>query len=70
MLLGQAEGLAAAAGHAEVRLYTNKLFAENLRLYQKRGYRIDREETWAGGVIVHMAKRFGNETRPRGDPSA
>ena len=65
-LLGQAEALAAAAGHAEVRLYTNKLFAENLLLYQKRGYRIDREETWAGGVIVHMTKRLGNEPRSLG----
>ena len=57
-LLDHAERLARAAGHAEVRLYTNKLFAENLRLYQKRSYRVDREETWTGGVIVHMAKRL------------
>ena len=63
MLLGHAEELAAAAGHAEIRLYINTLFAENISLYENRGYRIDREETWTGGVIVHMAKRLGDEAR-------
>ena len=70
MLLGRAEELAAAAGYAEIRLYTNKLFAENISLYQKRGYRIDREATWAGGVIVHMAKRLDGESRSRGHSTA
>ena len=69
MLLDHAEGLTATAGHDEIRLYTNKLFTENVCLYQKRGYRIDREETWAGGVIVHMAKRLaaGGSTRSSRD---
>ncbi len=70
MLLDRAEALAAAAGHAEIRLYTNKLFAENVNLYQKRGYRIDREETWTGGVIVHMAKRLDEALRVRGHSTA
>ena len=69
LLLGRAEVLAAASGHGEIRLYTNKLFAENIGLYKRRGYRIDREEAWTGGVIVHMAKRLGDEPRRLG-PSA
>ena len=55
-LMAHAEAVAMALGHPEIRLYTNKLFAENLRLYEKLGYRLDREETWTGGVIVHMSK--------------
>jgi ribosomal protein S18 acetylase RimI-like enzyme len=56
-LVAHAEDLAASEGHAEVRLYTNKKFAENLRLYEKLGYRLDREEPFSGGIIVHMSKR-------------
>jgi ribosomal protein S18 acetylase RimI-like enzyme len=55
-LMAHAEAVAMALGHPEIRLYTNKLFAENLRLYEKLGYRLDREETWTGGVVVHMSK--------------
>ena len=70
VLLDHAEELAAASGYSDIRLYTNALFAENLRLYQKRGYRIDREEAWAGGVVVHMNKRLGDERRSRGRSTA
>lgn len=56
MLLAHAERVAAALGHAEVRLYTNKDFAENLRLYLAFGYRVDREEAFMGGLTVHMSK--------------
>ncbi len=55
-LLAHAEGLAVALGHGEVRLYTNKAFAQNVALYLRLGYRIDREETLAAGVAVHMSK--------------
>ena len=61
-LLAHAEQLAAASGHAELRLYTNKLFAANIALYQRLGYRIDREESLNGGIAVHMSKRLA---RPR-----
>jgi GNAT superfamily N-acetyltransferase len=57
-LMAHAEDLAAAHGHAEIRLYTNKLFAENVQLYGKLGYRVDREEAFSGGVVVHMSKRI------------
>ena len=57
-LLVHAEALAASLGHAEIRLYTNKRFAANIEFYLKHGYRLDREESFAGGVMVHMSKRL------------
>lgn len=59
-LIAHAEQLAASQGHAEIRLYTNKMFAENVSFYERLGYRIDREESFGGGIIVHMSKRVGN----------
>jgi ribosomal protein S18 acetylase RimI-like enzyme len=56
VLLAHAEQLAAQSGYAELRLYTNKLFAANVALYQRLGYRIDREESLNGGTAVHMSK--------------
>ena len=56
ILMAHAEALAASAGFHEVRLYTNKLFDENVRLYLRLGYRIDREEVVAAGTAVHMSK--------------
>ena len=55
-LMAHAEKMAASAGLSETRLYTNKLFAENLQLYGKLGYRVDREEKFEDGVVVHMCK--------------
>jgi ribosomal protein S18 acetylase RimI-like enzyme len=55
-LMAHAERLAGAMGYAELRLYTNQRFTENIALYRKLGYRIDREETLAVGVAVHMSK--------------
>lgn len=57
-LMALAEDLAVAAGFGEIRLYTNQRFAENLALYRKLGYRIDREEVLAVGTAVHMSKRL------------
>jgi GNAT superfamily N-acetyltransferase len=57
-LLAHAEQLAVSLGHHEIRLYTNKLFAANVTFYRKRGYRLDREEAFNGGVMVHMSKRL------------
>jgi GNAT superfamily N-acetyltransferase len=59
-LMAHAEELAASLGFGEIRLYTNKLFAENVQLYGKLGYRLDREEEFKGGVVVHMSKRIGS----------
>ena len=58
-LMAHVERLAALLGFAEVRLYTNKLFAENVAFYEKLGYRVYREEEFRGGIAVHMSKAIG-----------
>jgi GNAT superfamily N-acetyltransferase len=55
-LMAHAERVAASLGHYDVRLYTNKLFVENVQLYSKLGYQVDREEQFTGGIVVHMSK--------------
>lgn len=60
-LMAHAERLAASLGYGEIRLYTNKLFAENLRLYRKLGYRVDSEEPFKGGWRVNMGKPVGRQ---------
>jgi len=60
-LIAHAERLAMASGLRDVRLYTNQRFAENVRLYAKLDYRIDREEIIGDGVVaVHMCKHFAS----------
>jgi ribosomal protein S18 acetylase RimI-like enzyme len=55
-LLGLAEALAAAGGRPATRLYTNRLFTENVALYEALGYAVEREEPLNGGIVVHMRK--------------
>lgn len=70
ILMAHAERLAVAAGYVEVRLYTNKLFSANVALYQRLGYRIDREEALNGGTAVHMSKQVAKGAgRPQGSPA-
>jgi GNAT superfamily N-acetyltransferase len=57
-LMAHAEKVAASFGHGKARLYANKLFAENIRLYTKLGYRIDGEEPFLGGTMVYMSKQL------------
>jgi GNAT superfamily N-acetyltransferase len=58
-LVAHAEGLARALGRGVVRLYTNQLFAENVRLYQRLCYGIDEETTDPVlGTTVYMSKRL------------
>jgi GNAT superfamily N-acetyltransferase len=59
-LIARAEQLAAEAGFDKVKLYTNRRFEENIRLYQRLGYRLDREEEFEGGIMVHMSKAMGS----------
>lgn len=61
-LMAHAERLAVEQGHAEIRLYTNARFAENVALYRRLGYRIDREDEGVLGVAVHMSKRTCYQT--------
>jgi len=56
-LMAHAEGAARALGHRRICLYTNRHFAENVGLYLKLGYSVDREEDVGGGIVlVHMSK--------------
>lgn len=57
-LMAHADALATASGYREIRLYTNQRFAENIELYRRLGYRVDREEVLPVGVAVHMSKRL------------
>lgn len=60
-LMALAEALAASAGFHEIRLYTNQRFAENVALYRKLGYRVDRNEDVGVGIAVHMSKRLSDQ---------
>jgi GNAT superfamily N-acetyltransferase len=43
-LLAHAEELALSIGLGELRLYTNAHFSENVKLYERVGYKVDRKE--------------------------
>jgi GNAT superfamily N-acetyltransferase len=60
-LMAHAEQVAASLKRDRARLYANKLFAENIRLYAKLGYRVDREEPFRGGTVVHMSKELSKK---------
>jgi len=57
-LMAHAEHVAVSLGRGRTRLYANKLFAENIRLYTKLGYRVDREEPFRDGTRVYMSKKL------------
>jgi GNAT superfamily N-acetyltransferase len=55
-LMTHAVEVARSMDRERLRLYSNRLMAENIALYQRLGYRIDREETTPDGrQIVHMS---------------
>ena len=54
--MAHAEVLARELGFGTIRLYTNQRFAENVALYRKLGYQVDREEVLPVGVVTHMSK--------------
>ncbi len=58
-LMAHAEQLAKELGRTEIRLYTNARFAENVALYHRLGYRIDREESGPLGLTMYMSKQIG-----------
>jgi ribosomal protein S18 acetylase RimI-like enzyme len=58
-LMAHAEEVARSLDYREVRLYTNKRFVENVDLYGRLGYCIDREEATERGVAVYMSKALG-----------
>ena len=55
-LMRHAEALAAEAGLRGTRLYTNKLMAENIALYERLGYRFEKETRHGPTVAVHMVR--------------
>jgi ribosomal protein S18 acetylase RimI-like enzyme len=55
-LMAHAETLARELGLATIRLYTNQRFVENIELYRRLGYRVDREEVLPVGTVTHMIK--------------
>lgn len=57
-LLAHAEEFARSLGLGEVRLYTNARLTGNVTLYERVGYKVDREEEASPrlGVFVYMSK--------------
>jgi ribosomal protein S18 acetylase RimI-like enzyme len=64
-LMAHAEALAMSLGLPEMRLYTNKQFATNVRLYLALGYRVDREEPFMRGTTFYMSKPLGQSPPTR-----
>ena len=62
-LLAHAEVHAASLGYEVIKLYTNQRFAENVQLYARLGYQLDREETGPWGTAVHMSKAISHWER-------
>ena len=57
LLLEHAERSARELGFAEIRLYTNAAFTENLAFYAKNGYaELERSNMIQGSITVHMNK--------------
>jgi GNAT superfamily N-acetyltransferase len=56
LLVAHVESRAQRLGKDRIRLYTNQRFSENIRLYERLGYGIDREEDVGVGIVVHMSK--------------
>ena len=63
LLMRHAESLAREQSLEATRLYTNKLMVENIALYEKLGYRFEKE-TFHDHVTVaiHMVRPLSNET--------
>ncbi len=67
-LMRHAEQVATSLGLPETRLYTNKLFAENVQFYCRRGYRVTHEEAFKAGIAVHMSKLLREDRSAPIDP--
>ena len=60
-LLAHAEALAQQESFRTVRLYTNARMVENIALYERLGYVVDREEPVGTSVQVHMSKALTDQ---------
>ena len=67
-LMSHAEQLAVTLGLSRLRLYTNRAFAANIRLYLRLGYRVDGETDLGGGTIrVDMSKKVQPQSTENSD---
>ena len=57
-LLARAEEIARLADRRELRLLTNAAFADNVAIYHKHGYGIERQEPFMGGTTLYFSKRL------------
>jgi len=59
-MLVHAEKIAGSLGLKELRLYTSTHLTNNVKLYRRMGYSIDREEEASPhlGVFVYMSKQL------------
>lgn len=64
-LMAHAETLACELGVGTIRLYTNQRFAENIALYHRLGYQVEREEVLPVGTVIHMGKHLAADGRQR-----
>jgi ribosomal protein S18 acetylase RimI-like enzyme len=65
-LMAHAETIAAEAGLSTILLYTNSLMAENIALYRRLGYRIDREQPFGTSIQVYMSKSLTGGSARKG----
>jgi ribosomal protein S18 acetylase RimI-like enzyme len=66
-LMSHAEEVARSLGLIELRLYANGHFAENIQLYGRLGYGVDREEMHPQfGAAVYMSKRLSASSSAQG----
>ena len=62
-LMRHAEELAGEAKLSGTRLYTNKIMSENIALYERLGYRIEKETLHDHGTVaVHMTRPLSGGT--------
>ena len=62
-LMAHAETLAVEARVPKLLLYTNSLMAENISLYQKLGYVIERQQQFGTSIQVYMSKSTSKNMR-------
>jgi predicted N-acetyltransferase YhbS len=61
MLLAHAERFAAAEGRPAVRLYSNVRFEANLRFYAARGYGVESDVDFPGGIRRNLIKALSED---------
>jgi len=55
-MMAHAECIGRMLGHTEIKLVTSPAFTGNVDFYRRRGFAIEREEPFRGGVAVYLHK--------------